>query len=39
MEDDEVNRRVISKMLDKMGYQSDVVENGRDALKLLAKTL
>lgn len=37
VEDDEVNRRVISKMLEKMGYQSDVVENGRDALKLLAK--
>jgi PAS domain S-box-containing protein len=33
VEDDEVNQKVIGRMLEKMGYQPDVVDSGRNALK------
>lgn len=33
VEDDEINRKVIGRMLEKMGYQPDVVDSGRNALK------
>lgn len=35
VEDDEVNRKVIGKMLKKLGYDFDVVENGNAALEML----
>ncbi len=35
-EDDPVNREVILGMLEYCGYQADVVENGREALEMLA---
>lgn len=35
-EDDPVNREVILGMLEYCGYQADVVENGRDAVDMLA---
>jgi CheY-like chemotaxis protein len=35
VEDNRLNRRVITKMLEKMGCRVDVAENGRDALAQL----
>ncbi len=35
VEDDEINRKVISRMLKEIGYKHDVVASGMEALKLL----
>ncbi len=34
-EDNVTNQKVVERMLEKLGYRADVVENGRDAIKAL----
>ena len=36
-EDNEVNKRVIKKMLSKLGFQADIADNGQDVLTALEK--